>query len=106
VVQRLYGGFDPRIPAAVIASGKWTGTEQELVQVFSAYRVDHPTIPIRDAVDFVYSSIYSTIKTLKFSASAQVCGGPIEVAVITTDRAFRWVRHKAWDAAINDGEQP
>jgi hypothetical protein len=32
------------------------------------------------------------------------CGGPIEIAVITTDRRFRWVRHKDWDVAIAEGD--
>jgi hypothetical protein len=32
-----------------------------------------------------------------------VCGGPIEIAVISSDRKFRWVRHKEWDAAIAEG---
>lgn len=58
---------------------------------------------MRDAVDYVHSCIYCTIKAMKFSNLSQVCGGPIEVAVITADRRFRWVRHKSWDAAIADG---
>jgi hypothetical protein len=28
------------------------------------------------------------------------CGGPIEIAVISTDRRFRWVRHKNFGAAL------
>jgi hypothetical protein len=63
-------------------------------------------LPIRDAIDYVHSALYCTIKAMKFSNLPQVCGGPIELAVITADRRFRWVRHKAWDAAITDGELP
>ncbi len=44
-----------------------------------------------------------TIKTMKFSHMAPVCGGPVEIAVVTTDRKFRWVRHKKFDAAIGEG---
>ena len=54
-------------------------------------------------IDFVHACIASTIKAMKFSNLAQICGGPIEIAVITTDRRFRWVRHKEWDAAISEG---
>jgi F420-0:gamma-glutamyl ligase len=43
------------------------------------------------------------IKTMKFSHMAPVCGGPVEIAVVTTDRKFRWVRHKQSDAAIGEG---
>jgi hypothetical protein len=69
-------------------------------------RLSHAILPIRDAIDFVYTCIYSTIKALKFSSLQQICGGPIEIAIITTDRPFRWVRHKAFDAAISEGERP
>jgi hypothetical protein len=60
-------------------------------------------LPIREAIDWVYASIYPSIKTMKFSHLAPVCGGPVEIAVITTDRPFRWVRHKKLDAAILQG---
>lgn len=61
-------------------------------------------LPMRDAIDYVHSAIYCTIKAMKFSMGPQVCGGPIEIGVITSDRRFRWVRHKPWDAAIEDGD--
>src|SRR5712671_5580285 len=62
------------------------------------YTLQHPgTVPIRDAIDFTYTCILSTIKAMKFSNLPQVCGGPIEIAVITNDRNFRWVRHKSLD---------
>jgi hypothetical protein len=62
------------------------------------------SLPIRDTIDFVHTCIYSTIKLLKFSRLHRVCGGPIELAVITTDRRFRWVKHKPWDSAIEEYE--
>ena len=37
---------------------------------------------------------------MKFSHYLPVCGGPIEIAVISTDRNFRWVRHKRFDDAL------
>ena len=103
-VKRFLNGYDEGIFEAINKSGNWNGTQQELVDILGAWRLDVPTMPIRDAVDYVYSSIHSTIKALKFSSLPQICGGPIEVAVITTDRPFRWVRHKSWDAAITDGD--
>lgn len=51
----------------------------------------------------IHASIYTTIKTMKFSHLAPVCGGPVEVAVISSDRPFRWVRHKKMEAAIVQG---
>ena len=86
-------------------SGKWTGTETELIKTLGEFNLGvQANLPIRDAIDFVYSAIHQTIKALKFSRLNQICGDPIEIAVITTDRKFRWVRHKEWQAAIMEGE--
>ena len=104
IIQRLIFGADANLKAALLTSGKWNGTPQELDQIVAAQALSHASLPIRDAVDYVYSCIHCTIKAMKFSSLSQVCGGPIEVAVITTDRPFRWVRHKSFDAAINDGD--
>jgi hypothetical protein len=60
-------------------------------------------LPIREAIDWLHASIYTTIKTMKFSHMTSVCGGSVEIAVITTDRRFRWVRHKGFDSAIGEG---
>ena len=104
IVSRLVFGADHNLKSAILASGKWTGTPAEYDAILANQRLVHASLPIRDAVDYVHSSIYCTIKAMKFSSFPQVCGGPIEIAVITSDRKFRWVRHKAWDAAITDGE--
>jgi hypothetical protein len=103
LINRLMNGYDLNIVPAILATNKWQGTPQELTNLLDQHRLAHAILPIRDAIDYVFTSIYSTIKAMKFSSLAQVCGGPIELAVITTDREFRWVRHKAWDSAINEG---
>jgi hypothetical protein len=100
LTDRLLHGCDREFVQRLIASGKWTGTAADLQAVIAPGLLQQPTMPIRDAIDFVHTCIYSTIKGLKFSSFNQVCGGPIELAVITTDRKFRWVRHKEWDAAV------
>lgn len=104
MVARLVFGSDPNLKAAILDSPHWSGTQADLDQLLASQQLVHASLPIRDAIDYVHSCIYSTIKAMKFSSLAQVCGGPIEIAVITTDRKFRWVRHKPWDAAIIDGE--
>lgn len=104
IITRMIFGFDNALIPMLLGSGKWQGTPDELVALLGQLRLSHPVLPIRDAVDFVHGCIYSTIKAMKFSALSQICGGPIEIAVITTDRKFRWVRHKEWDAAIMEGE--
>lgn len=105
VMNRLIYGVDDDTVDTIMQSGHWTGTVDELVRALLAQpRIPRAHLPIRDAIDYVHSAIYCTIKAMKFSNLPQVCGGPIELAVITADRKFRWVRHKPWDAAICDGD--
>jgi len=103
MIGRLVNGCDDALRNSILGSGKWNGTAADLDALIDQCRLATPYLPIRDAIDFVHACIASTIKAMKFSTLAQICGGPIELAVITTDRRFRWVRHKEWDAAINDG---
>lgn len=103
MIKRLIWGYDEALEATLLNSGKWSGTPDDLRSLLNRRRLNQAILPIRDVVDFVHTCIYSTIKALKFSTMPQVCGGPIEIAVITTDRPFRWVRHKPWDAAIMEG---
>lgn len=105
VMNRLRYGVDQPFINALLASGKWIGTPDDLTNLLAAHGLQpRARLPMRDAIDYVHSAIYCTIKAMKFSTDAQVCGGPIEIAVITSDRRFRWVRHKPWDAAIEDGD--
>lgn len=104
MIKRLIFGYDDELKRDVLNSGKWNGSTAELDNLFAKHQLVTAALPIRDAIDFVHACIYSTIKAMKFSSLAQACGGPIEIAVITTDRRFRWVRHKEWDAAISEGD--
>jgi hypothetical protein len=103
VIRRLVDGCDDELRTAILASPHWKGAPADLDQLIQQYKFAHRVLPMRDTIDFVHACIYSTIKGLKFSNLFQICGGPIEVAAITTDRKFRWVRHKEWDAAITEG---
>lgn len=104
LINRLIYGVDENVLLAILRSGRWSGTEQELFDLLMPYCLGQPfDLPIREAIDWLHASIYTTIKTMKFSHMAPVCGGPVEIAVITTDRRFRWVRHKGFDSAIGEG---
>lgn len=101
LIYRLLFGIDDGIFQAIIGSGKWNGTPDELVALAQPHFLSVPkNLPLREAVDWIFSSIYITIKAFKFSWLVPVCGGQIEVAAITTDRAFRWVTHKSLSEAI------
>jgi hypothetical protein len=104
LIMRMLLGIDPDLYQAILASGLWGGSPADLSNLVNQGRLILPGIlPLRDAVDWVYASVYSTIKAMKFSQLAPVCGGAVEIAVVTTDRPFRWVRHKSLDAAVSHG---
>ncbi len=101
LIERVLWGVDDGVFGAVLASGKWTGSEAELAQALLSQSLGQPhDLPLREAIDWIHASIYTTIKAIKFSHWRPYCGGPIELAVISTDRRFRWVRHKDFGAAI------
>lgn len=102
IVSRIFGVFDDEIKEQIVKSAHWSGEKSDLESIISAMRLDPPPMTMRDSIDFVHFRIYSTIKATKFSTRDNDCGGPIELAIITTDRDFRWVKHKSWDSAIND----
>jgi hypothetical protein len=102
LINRLIAGIDPGLLADVLRSSHWTGSREDLLALMSRHRLTPPGIlPIREAIDWVHATLYSTIKTIKFSQLPPTCGGPVEVAVVTTDRPFRWVRHKTLGVAIS-----
>lgn len=103
VFHRIVLGCDSDLAGSILQSSKWNGTQEELLALIGKHRLGLPNLPIRDAIDFVFSSVLSTIKAIKFSRLSQTCGGPIEVGVITSDRNFRWVCHKEWDTALKEG---
>lgn len=103
LINRLLLGIDEGLIFSIFRSDKWTGSPEELGGLIQPYCLGRPfDLPIREAIDWVHASIYTVIKTMKFSHLAPLCGGPIEIAVITSDRQFRWVRHKRFDVAIGE----
>ncbi len=103
VMDRVLHGLDQDVFESILKSPHWKGTKNDLDQLLVPHRYTFgPELPLRDAIDWIYSAIFLTIKSIKFSKFPPVCGGPIEVAVITADRPFRWVSHKGLGQAIGD----
>jgi len=102
LIRRAILAIEQDVMEAIICLDKWIGTAEDLRSLLQEFVLTQPqNLPIRDAIDWVHAAVYATIKLMKFSHLAPVCGGPVEIAVITTDRRFRWVRHKDLGAAID-----
>lgn len=101
LIDRLILGVDNGLWSRILGSGKWGGTPKDLYGLVDQGALGQPyDLPLREAIDWIYASIYTTIKAMKFSHLAPMCGGPIEIAVISSDRPFRWVRHKTLGEAV------
>lgn len=115
---RVFRGFDPQLQANLLHELK-NALKGHLPQDYnfdalfneSFQKVAAPLVtagfkdlPIREAIDFVYSYLHVTIKAEKFKFGPPICGGPIEIAFITSDRHFRWARHKPFHSAMLEQE--
>jgi len=101
LIDRLIRGMDFDMFSRILNSGKWQGDGKDLFSLLEQGALGQPyDLPLREAIDWVHASIYTTIKAMKFSHLEPVCGGPIEIGVISTDRPFRWVCHKDMCQAI------
>ena len=105
LIERLREGIKDRLPDGEIKNnfgGYFNEAFGDLKGMF--VNKGYQDLPIREAIDFVYSYLHITVKALKFMFGAPTCGGPIEVAFISTDRSFRWVRHKSFGSAMLEEE--
>jgi hypothetical protein len=98
--RRLIQGIDPRIRQRLLASGSWTGTPEALDEILQSFETKVDRVPMRDAIDLVHMVIHTSIRLERYMSAMGTCGGPIELAVITSDKPLRWVRHKPLDAAV------
>ncbi len=112
---RVFRGYDPALPGRLADALKkdlgsvpdgfdelFKGAFDEASEPLVAAGLSD--LPIREAIDYVHTYLHITVKAYKFMFGVPVCGGPVEVAFISTDRHFRWVCHKAFDSAITEEE--
>jgi hypothetical protein len=110
---RVFRGFDPRLPQNLLEEIKKNIPEGDIKKDFDKIfeaafkKASDPLVaagfkdlPIREAIDFVYSYLHISIKASKFMYGAPASGGPIEIGFVTTDRLFRWACHKTFTSAM------
>jgi len=109
IFQRVFRGFDASLLETLKSKFSDIVDPDEFEKRFNE-SVTHlqarglADLAIREAIDFLYSYIHITIKSEKFKFGPPTCGGLIEVGFISTDRKFRWARHKPFHSAIMEQE--
>jgi len=95
-LSRLIHGYD----RAGIDELVKRGVDKTIVQKWINDRVSElPLVfdgmPLQDAVDFANYAIQLTIGRFRFAIGVPVCGGNVDIAVITPN-AFQWAQRKQW----------
>lgn len=117
---RVFHGFAPGLPEAILAElqkilAQHKALPPDLDKLFmEAFGQAQPKfastgfndLPLREAIDYIHTYLAVTIKAFKFRYGPPPCGGPIEIAYISSDRPFRWARHKRFDSAIAEHQEP
>jgi hypothetical protein len=94
-ITRLIKGADQRL-SAVLAQRLQTSPEEawQLLGQFE-YPIAFEGMPLQDAIDLAVYLVEMTIGRYRFAVGAPLCGGEVDVAVITP-RGFTWVYRKNW----------
>ena len=102
--MRLHQGFDIRFYAMLADKMLKLGiSEKAMKSIFSLFKetiedipltpsIHFASMPIQDAINFAVYVLQTTIGYTTFESVTPSCGGPLQIAVITEDRGFVWVR--------------
>lgn len=97
IVDRLFRGYDPRLPELV---GRHLGLDPRGMKDLRAAAenlnlpVPWQAISLQDCVDLAVLGINATIECQALWAAPRECGSPIDVAVITRAGGIRLLRRK------------
>ena len=94
-ITRLHHGRDDQVLR--IVSDHFAVGRDEVHDLIAPleYRVFFDGMPLQDAIDYAVYLVNVVIGRFRFVIGAPLCGGEIDVAVITP-KAFTWVQRKSW----------
>jgi len=91
-ITRLIKGYDIRTPKIFKGDAPLTEEEKKALDGLS-YSIPIGSMPLQDGIDLVKFLVSTAIGISRFGIGAPVCGGEIDIAVVTRD-GFRWVKKK------------
>ena len=93
---RLLKGFDLAGMNELVNRGADAAIVQQWINDgVSEVPVVYGDMPIQDAIDFARYAVEVTIGLYRFAPTLPLCGGSVDIAVITP-AAFRWAQQKQW----------
>jgi hypothetical protein len=76
LINRMLYGIDLELFDKIVASPLWSGGWDKLAELVQPFLLGQSAmLPLRDAIDWIYACIHSTIKGVKFSPLPPICGG-------------------------------
>jgi hypothetical protein len=94
-IVRLHWGRDER--AIPLLAKRFNVSTEEIAALLEPlqYPVAFTGMPLQDAIDYAVYLVNVVIGRFRFVVGVPLCGGDIDVAVITPG-AFHWVQRKSW----------
>lgn len=94
-IVRYHWGRDDR--AIDVLAQRFEVPREEIFAILAPlqYPVSFEGMPLQDAIDYAEFHVQLTIDRFRFVVGPPLCGGAIDVAVITPN-AFTWVNRKTW----------
>ena len=90
-IVRMYLGYDKRLGNVLVKEG-WTEDKvKDLIRGFE-YQVVFPGMPLQDAIDFARFLVETATKMQRYAVGAEQVGGPIQLASITHEDGFRYIK--------------
>jgi len=109
VIDRLVLGYDPRLINFLGAGQDSEEIRKALLKQRAKLQLhfSFQTMPLRNAIALATFLVEATINLLQLSdgivgdpGQFPSCGGQVDVAVITLDQGFQWVRHKSLEIKV------
>lgn len=94
-IVRLHWGRDDKVNDILAERFKVEKSEIQAILDPLQYPVPFDGMPLQDAIDYAVYLVNVTIGRFRFVIGAPLCGGEIDVAVITPDE-FTWIKRKSW----------
>lgn len=96
-IIRLHWGRDEQ--ALSVLSERFGVSREEVHEALEPfqYPVIFEGMPLQDAIDYATYVVNVVIGRFRFVVGAPLCGGAIDVAVITPE-SFAWIKQKSWEA--------
>lgn len=96
-IVRFHHGRDDKIFNILQEIGVTSEVINKLKEIISQ-RIQYPVLfdamPLGDAIEYAKFLVQLTIARFRFVIGAELCAGPVDLAVITRKEGFKWIQRK------------